>query len=332
MSFSSEVKEQLTRVNTSKDCCNRVEFVSFLRMSGNITFGFGGKLGATATTANITIAKRYFRFAREILEMEAEMMLHKTNNLRKSTLYTLRLPPQEKVRDLIDLMSKIPDGSPWSAGAELKNIQDLKGVFGGECCYRAYLRGAFLGNGFINNPKKSYHLEVVCNNLQHGTFLMTLMSYYGMNPKINDRRNQCVIYLKESENISDFLNVIGAHKALLELENIKLYKELANSANRAYNCDIANTNKIVNTGTRQLLALEKIAAEIGLDKLPENLAETARLRLENPESSLQELCEMFDPPLSKSGVNHRLRKLEQIAENFKPTPNRKYTETKKVTK
>lgn len=313
MSFSSEVKEQLCRFNTSKDCCNRVEFISFLRMSGNITFGFGGKLGATATTANIAIAKRYFRFAKEIFGMQAEMMLHKTNNLKKNTLYTLRLPPQEKVREIIDLMSRIPDGSPWSAGTDFEDMRDLKGVFGGECCYRAYLRGAFLGNGFINDPKKSYHLEVVCNNLQHGGFVMNLMSYYGMKPKINNRRNQCVVYLKESENISDFLNVIGAHKALLELENIKVFKGLANSANRVYNCDIANTNKIVNTGTRQLLAVEKISEALGLDSLPENLAETARLRLANPEASLQELCEMFDPPISKSGVNHRLRKLEEIA-------------------
>jgi DNA-binding protein WhiA len=316
MSFSSEVKEQLTRIYTSKECCNQVEFVSFLRMSGNITFGFGGKLGATATTANIAIAKRYFRFAREHFEMEAEMMLHKTKNLRKNTLYTLRLPPQEKVQTIIDLMSKIPDGNPWSAGKQMYDLNSLKGIFGGECCYRAYLRGAFLGNGFINDPKKSYHLEVVCNNSQHSNFLITLMNYYGLQPKINERRKQYVVYLKESENVSDFLNIIGAHKALLDLENIKVYKELANSANRAYNCDIANTNKIVNTGTRQLLAVEKISAKLGLDKLPDALAETARLRLENPESSLQELGDMFDPPISKSGVNHRLRKLEKIAEKL----------------
>ena len=316
MSFSSEVKEQLSRFNTGKACCNRVEFVSFLRMSGSITFGFGGKLGATATTANIAIAKRYFRFAKEIFGMQAEMILRKTNNLKKNTLYTLRLPPQEKVRELIDLMAKIPDGSPWSAGSERESSADLKNAFCGECCYRAYLRGAFLGNGFINDPKKSYHLEVVCNNAVHGGFVTSLMSYYGMNPKINNRRNQCVVYLKESENISDFLNVIGAHKALLELENIKVFKGLANSANRAYNCDIANTNKIVNTGMRQLVALEKIAENMGLDKLPPNLAETARLRLANPEVSLQELGAMFEPPVSKSGINHRLRKLEKIADKL----------------
>lgn len=316
MTFSSEVKEQLTRVNTSKNCCNRVEFVSFLRMSGNITFGFGGKLGVTATTANIAIAKRYFRFAREIFRMDAEMLVHKADNLKKNTLYTLRLPPQEKVNEIIDLLRQIPDGNPWSAGSQLPTPDRLKDIFGGECCFRAYLRGAFLGNGFISDPKKSYHLEVVCNNKQHGSFVMALMSCYGLNPKVNNRRKQCVIYLKESENVSDFLNVVGAHKALLELENIKVYKGLANSANRAYNCDIANTNKIVDTGTRQLLAVQKIADAGLLDSLSDSLRETARLRMENPEASLGELCQMFEPPISKSGVNHRLRKLEKIAEDL----------------
>ncbi len=316
MSFSAEVKEQLTHVNTSRACCNRVEFVSFLRMSGNITFGFGGHLGATATTANIAIAKRYFRFAREIFGMEAEMMLHKTSHLRKNTLYTLRLPPQEKVEKMVDLMRRLPDGNPWSAGREPCSLTDLRSVFHGECCYRAYLRGAFLGGGFISDPKKSYHLEVVCNDAVHAALISLLLKHYNLSPKTNERRGQFVVYLKESENISDFLNLTGAHRALLELENVKVYKELSNSANRAYNCDIANTNKIVNTGTRQLLAVEKIAKKIGLDQLPPPLAETARLRLENPESSLQELCEMFQPPLSKSGVNHRLRKLEKIAEDL----------------
>ena len=122
--------------------------------------------------------------------------------------------------------------------------------------------------------------------------------------------------MKESENVSDFLNVVGAHKALLELENIKVYKGLANSANRAYNCDIANTNKIVDTGTRQLLAVQKIADAGVLDSLSDSLRETARLRMENPEASLGELCQMFEPPISKSGVNHRLRKLEKIAEDL----------------
>lgn len=316
MTFSSEVKEQLTRINTSKNCCNRVEFVSFLRMSGNITFGFGGKLGVTATTANIATAKRYFRFAKEIFHMDAEMMLHKTDNLQKKTLYTLRIPPQDKVMEIINLMRKIPDGNPWSAGDGIPDVAVLKSAFNGECCYRAYLRGAFLGNGFIGNPKKSYHLELVCSGRQQADFVMALMNFYGLNAKINNRRKQLVVYLKESENISDFLNIIGAHKALLELENIRVYKEISNSVNRAYNCDIANTNKIVNTATRQLSAIEKIVAAGILDTLPDNLRKTAELRLENPESSLAELCEMFNPPISKSGVNHRLRKLEKIAENI----------------
>jgi len=185
-----------------------------------------------------------------------------------------------------------------------------------DCCSRAYLRGAFLGNGFVSNPQKSYHLELVAHSEAHANFLIALMHRYGLQAKINERKNQPVVYLKNSDQISDFLGLIGAHKALLDLESVKIYKLSSNIANRGYNCDIANTNKVVDTGTRQAAAAKALVAAVGYEKLPESLREIAQLRIENPEASLQELADMMEPPLSKSGVNHRLRKLEQLAEPY----------------
>jgi DNA-binding protein WhiA len=315
MSFSTEVKEQLSRVSTSKSCCKLTEFAAFLRMSGNITFG-GGNIGINCATANIAIAKRYFRMAKEDFGLKAEMMLQKSNKLQKNTIYTLNIPPQPETEIVVKRQSELLDGNPFATGQELKKGDDIRALFGGECCIRAYLRGAFLGNGFVSNPQKSYHLELVANSQNHADFLIALMGFFGLRAKLNERKKQAVVYLKDSEQISDFLGLIGAHKALLDWENVKIYKDRSNVANRVYNCDIANTNKVVDTGTRQARAAEALVRAVGYDKLPPSLREIAQLRIENPEASLLELSEMMDPPLSKSGVNHRLRKIEAMAEPY----------------
>ena len=316
MSFSTEVKEQLSRVNTSKQCCKLTEFAAFLRMSGNLTFGKGGMIGLNCTTANIAIAKRYFRMVKEDFDLKAEMLLQKSNKLQKNTIYTLRIPSQPKTAVIIEVLNRIPDGNPFATGKELDQKTDIKSVFAGECCLRAYLRGAFLGNGFVSNPQKSYHLELVANSESHAEFLIALMENFGLHAKINERKKQAVVYLKDSEQISDFLGLIGAHKALLDWENVKIYKDRANVANRVYNCDIANTNKVVDTGTRQARAAAALVKAVGYDNLAPALREVAILRIENPEASLLELSEMMEPPLSKSGVNHRLRKIEELAEPY----------------
>ena len=299
MSFSAEVKDQLTRINTKKRCCNQVETAAFLRMSGNVLLGAGGKAGISANTTNAAIARRYYKLCKELWQLEAELLVHKNAKLKKNNIFTLRIPPQTAVQRLLDLFAQIPDGNPWSVSQKLP-ADGLPAAFQGECCRRAYLRGAFLGNGFINHPQRSYHLEMVCQDIYHAQFIMTLMSAYALQPKINQRKGQTVVYLKESEQISDFLNVIGAHHALLELENIRIYKDQINAANRRANCDEANTDKVVNTGVRQNQAIHFLQKKVGLEKLPPNLQEVAYLRLNHPETSLKELGTLADPPLSKS--------------------------------
>ena len=182
---------------------------------------------------------------------------------------------------------------------------------------RAYIRGAFLGGGSVTNPEKNYHLEFVTHSEEYAQDLCELINSCGLNSKVIQRKNSFIVYIKEGEQIVDILNIMGAHSCLLELENIRIMKEMRNNVNRLVNCETANLSKTVNAAVRQVESIKFIQSKIGLKRLPQNLREIAELRLEYPDESLKELGEMLDPPVGKSGVNHRLRKIEKIAEELR---------------
>ncbi|MCC8028996.1 MAG: DNA-binding protein WhiA [Lachnospiraceae bacterium] len=182
------------------------------------------------------------------------------------------------------------------------------------CCRRAFIRGAFLTAGSMSNPGKSYHFEIVCRDRRGAEELCRVIETFEIRPKIIERKHKYVVYLKDSESIVDILNVMSAANALMRLENIRIIKDMKNSANRQYNCDSANINKMVLTATRQLEDIRLIERNLGLDRLTPALREMAVVRLEHPEESLKELGVYLDPPVGKSGVNHRLKKLGEIAE------------------
>ena len=184
-------------------------------------------------------------------------------------------------------------------------------------CIRAFLRGAFLGGGSISDPEKNYHMEFVTNNEDFANSLKDLINSLGFNSKIVSRKNNYVVYLKESEQISDLLSIIGAHNALLSLQNTKIVKEMRNNVNRIVNCETANLSKTVNAAVRQVENIRFIQETIGISSLPENLQEIARIREEYEDMTLKELGEMLNPPIGKSGVNHRLRKIEEIANKLR---------------
>jgi DNA-binding protein WhiA len=169
----------------------------------------------------------------------------------------------------------------------------------------------------VSDPEKTYHLEIAVRHEDYARLVDSVINSYGLRSKVIQRKGNFVAYLKEGENIVDFLNIIGAHSALLKLENIRILKQMRNSVNRLVNCETANLDKTVNASVRQLSNIKFIQESIGLEKLPKSLQEIARLRMEHTEASLTELGAMLDPPLGKSGVNHRLRKLEKIAEEYK---------------
>lgn len=185
------------------------------------------------------------------------------------------------------------------------------------CCRRAFLRGAFLAGGSISDPNKSYHFEIVCKTLEQAEQLRDIINSFAMEAKIVERKKHQVVYLKEGAQIVDMLNIMEAHVALMNLENIRILKEMRNSVNRKVNCETANISKTVNAAVKQLEDIVFIRDKAGLDSLPDNLREIALLRLENPDAPLKELGTFLDPPVGKSGVNHRLRRISEIAETLR---------------
>ena len=183
------------------------------------------------------------------------------------------------------------------------------------CCRKAFLRGIFLSAGFINDPQKSYQMEITFSDKQTAKKTENLMKSMDLNAKNSTRRNHSIVYLKDRDSISDFLNIIGAHKSLMEFENARILKEYGNYINRTSNCEMANMDKSIATAIRQKKAIDKIRKSKGLDFLAPKLKEAAVIRMEQPEDvSIQQMAEMLEPPISKSGFNHRLKKIEEIAD------------------
>ena len=250
-------------------------------------------------------------------------MLHKTFNintdisvkrnayLKKNRIYTLWIRDGAEARLVMQALKlkEAPD-----AGGELL-AESL--IVQQPCCRRAFIRGAFLASGSISDPEKFYHLEMVASSQMKAEQLRDIVNTFAMEAKIVTRKKYFVVYLKEGNQIVDLLNIMEAYVSLMELENVRILKEMRNSINRQVNCETANIHKTVSAAVSQIEAIEYIRDMIGLDGLPEGLEEIARIRLEQPEATLKELGAALDPPVGKSGVNHRLRKLKTIADSLR---------------
>ena len=182
---------------------------------------------------------------------------------------------------------------------------------------KGLIRDAFLRSGSISDPEKFYHLEIVFVTLEEAEAIKKLLENFDLDAKIVERKGHYVVYLKEGAQIADMLRIMEAPLALMEFENIRIVKEMRNSINRQVNCEAANLGKTISAAVKQVEDIKFICSNVGLENLPESLAETARKRLEYPEATLKELGELMDPPLGKSGVNHRLKKLSELAADLK---------------
>ena len=185
------------------------------------------------------------------------------------------------------------------------------------CCKRAYIRGAFIAAGSMSDPSKSYHFEIVCGELAQAEYVRDMINSFDLDAKIVTRKKTFVVYLKEGSQIVDVLNIMEAHIALMEVENVRILKEMRNSVNRKVNCETANINKTVSAAVRQMEDIVYVRDTVGLDYLPEGLRDAALTRLENPDATLKELGSLMADPVGKSGVNHRLRKISEIADKLR---------------
>lgn len=305
LSFASSIKNKLARQvaqNRKQLIC---ELSALTRVCGSLKFGQGGVLNVLFTTENPAVARLIFTLFKRIFKVHTSLVVKKNRSLKKQHVYEVKLDDAKSYLaklGVIDLSEGI---------GIIEQVPDF--VFDSDATKRAYIRGLFLGSGSINNPEKSYHFELVVHAKAYGESVLQLINSFGLKTKMIARKNNYVIYLKEAEQIVDILNIIGAHHTLLDFENTRIVKEMRNKVNRVVNCDTANLKKTVDAAQKQLRAIALIDQHYGLSNLPETLQEVAQLRLDNAEISLSELGQMLTPPVGKSGINHRMKKIIALA-------------------
>lgn len=296
MSFSSEVKEELSKHPGKSRHCQIAELAAL--------FVFDGKIEMTDSGCDM-----YLDSESEVVNRKYELLEQLLFQNRQSAQGVSEKQQKQRLYEMVkmwDEAKKIPIQADVVNGLLLQQ----------SCCKRAYIRGAFLAGGSISDPNKAYHFEIVCRTMEQAAQLRDTINSFSMDAKIVERKKHYVVYLKEGSQIVDILNVMEAHVALMELENVRILKEMRNSVNRQVNCETANISKTVNAAVKQLEDITFIRDHAGLDSLPDNLREMALLRLEHPEAPLKELGTYLNPPVGKSGVNHRLRKISEIAEEM----------------
>lgn len=308
MSFASETKKELTNLEV-KDCCAKAELSALIRMNGSLSFS-NKKFTVDVQTENAAIARRIYVLLKKNYDVSVELLVRKKMRLKKNNVYIVRLV--EKTRMLLEDLKIVEEGFTFTHRISAELVQK-------KCCKRSYLRGAFLAGGSINNPEtSSYHLEIFSLYKEHNEALCNLMNEFQLNSKTLERKKGYINYLKEAEKITEFLNIIGAHNALLRFEDVRIVRDMRNSVNRLVNCETANLNKTIGAAIRQVENIRYIDETAGLDILPEKLREIARLRVEYQDVTLKELGEMVSGgQISKSGINHRLRKIDQIADKLR---------------
>lgn len=305
MSFASETKKELTQVEAD-DASLKAEVSALIRMNGSLSFA-NRQISLDVQTENAAIARRLYTIVKKMYPYTVELLVRKKMRLKKNNVYICRI--REGAREILADLEIV------SNSFEFNHIISAS-IIPKKNQRRAYLRGAFLAGGSVNNPEtSSYHLEVYSLYKEHGEALAELMNHFDLNAKTIERKKGFVTYLKEAEKISDFLNLVGATSAMLKFEDVRILRDMRNSVNRIVNCETANLNKTIGAALRQVDNIRYIDNAIGLDQLPDKLREIARLRVEYQDVTLKELGEMVSTGVvSKSGVNHRLRKIDEIAD------------------
>lgn len=313
MSFSSDTKKELSLIIPDKKCCMLAEIAGFARMNGTIRLIGGGKMNVSLTTEDPAAARLLKKLLQTYFDTGTSLDIIQGTALRKRKNYRLTFDDgnigEQMLRE-VGLLS-VQEGSNVLVEGIPSDIIRKK------CCKRSYLRGVFMAAGSLNHPERGYHLEVVCRNEYIGADLKKLMNYFDLNAKITERKGSCVVYIKESERIIDFMNIIGAHGQLLEFENVRIVKDMRNRANRIVNCESANMDKSIDAASRQVEDIKLIESRVGLGSLPVKLRDVAELRLEHPDLPLKELAAMTEPPVSKSGVNHRFTRIAELANRLR---------------
>ena len=312
MSFSAEVKEELSKhIGTSRHC-QLAEIAAIIECAGYLSED-DGKYTLYIQADNVLVARKFFTLLKKAFNIGTSILEEIPDIKENGRVYR---PVMQDGKDLLSVLGAI---KLLDADGNILDIQNgvSSMVTRNTCCKRAFLRDSFLCLGSISDPNKGYHLEYVCINEMQATHLQDMIESFDIEAKIVIRKKYYVLYIKEGSGIVDLLNIMEAPVSLMNLENLRIVKEMRNSINRRVNCEVANITKTVNAATKQIEDITYIKDHYGFDNLQTNLREMAEVRLENPEATLVELGRMLDPVVGKSGVNHRLRKLSDLADKLR---------------
>ena len=312
MSFSYEVKEELVNQMGAARHCQLAELAALISACGEVGIHTNRDLVLMIRSENILVVDKACQLISKAFRIIPEVSVFGNGDWKKGRLYTMAVPLAKETGRILNAVKYL------STEGVLRELEMpvRRTLLNSTCCKRAFLRGAFLASGSISDPEKYYHFEIVCGNEQKALQLQEVIQSFDIDAKIVERKKSYIVYVKESEGISDLLNIMEAHRNLMNLENIKISRGIKGQINRTNNCDLANLNKTVSASFQQVQDIEKIQRTIGFNSLPEPLRQMAQVRLEHQDTPLKDLGQYLDPPVGKSGVNHRLRKLREIAEKL----------------
>ena len=312
MSFTSTIKSELCRLELSRGCCSRAELAALIVTNGNLSLLGRGGVSLNIVTDHAYIARRLYKLLKQEFGLAPAILARKKPRLRKNICYLVKITDPRQAKRVVGQLGIIDPTKGIRSG-------DISEYTGNQCCRRAYLRGCFLAGGSVSNPETNgYHLEIATELPFHAENIRKLLARQNIKGGIVSRKRQHVVYVKDSEQIALLLSTIGSNQGRLRFENSRILKDLRNQVNRLVNCETANVTKTVNAAQRQVAAIRRLAAVRGLESLNPGLREIARLRLEHQAATLDELGQLANPPLSKSAVNYRLRRLQQLADQGRP--------------
>ena len=313
MSFSSKVKEELSKdYNNPRHCCI-AETAAIISMCGKVIFDEKDRVRIEIHTENVTVARKYFTLLKKTYNINTDISIRHSSSLNKSRSYILSVNDDETARKILMTCRLM---KPFGVIEEDFSISDSL-IIQKECCKRAFIRGAFLASGSVSDPVKTYHFEIVCLSEAKAKQLQMIMETFNINARVIKRRKYFVVYVKDSSQVVDLLNIMGAYNALMDMENVRIVKDMRNNVNRKVNCETANINKTVSAAVKQIEDIRFIQMSSAFDELPESLQEMAELRVRYPEATLAELGQLLDTPVGKSGVNHRLKKISLFADELR---------------
>ncbi len=307
MSYASDVKKELTTLEVHRENA-KAELIALIRMNGAMSLA-NHHFVLNIQTENPAIARRIYQLLKQFYDLESELLVRRKMKLKKNNLYIVRVNAGSEM--------VLKDLGIFKDGQLIEEVP--ASLFENDGQVRSYLRGAFLAGGSVNNPETSrYHLEIYSLYEGHNEMIANMINKYDLNARTTARRGGFITYLKEGERIADFLSLIGATSAMLKFEDVRIMRDMRNSVNRLVNCENANLDKVANASSKQIENIKFIDEMVGLGQLPPKLREVAEVRLANKEVSLKELSTMIPSgAISKSGINHRLRKINEYADNLR---------------